>query len=376
MKFSWQRLIAIIKKEFIQLKRDRGTLGMIIMLPIIQLLLFGYAINTDPKNLPTAIISEDNTFLTRSIVAGLQNSEYFRVTHHISSDKQGNKLLKQGKVFFVISIPDNFTQNVIRGANPEILLQADATDPTAISNAVSSLNGITNKIIQENMKGNLSYLKNQPSPFSIIVHKLYNPEGFTKYNIVPGLIGLVLIFSGVMMTALAITRERERGTMENLLSMPIKPIEIMMGKIIPFVFIGLFQVGIVLLIAYFLFSIPIFGSVLLLFSCSLLFIICNLAIGFLISTIAKNQTQALQMSVFVILPSVVMTGFMFPFQAMPIWAQAIAKCIPLTYFLKIARGIILKGADFIDIFPNLWPLGVIVAFLTIITLHIYKNTLD
>ncbi len=376
MKFSWQRLIAIIKKEFIQLKRDRGTLGMIIMLPIIQLLLFGYAINTDPKNLPTAIISEDNTFLTRSIVAGLQNSEYFRVTHHISSDKQGNKLLKQGKVFFVISIPDNFTQNVIRGAKPEILLQADATDPTAISNAVSSLNGITNKIIQENMKGNLSYLKNQPSPFSIIVHKLYNPEGFTKYNIVPGLIGLVLIFSGVMMTALAITRERERGTMENLLSMPIKPIEIMMGKIIPFVFIGLFQVGIVLLIAYFLFSIPIFGSVLLLFSCSLLFIICNLAIGFLISTIAKNQTQALQMSVFVILPSVVMTGFMFPFQAMPIWAQAIAKCIPLTYFLKIARGIILKGADFIDIFPNLWPLGVIVAFLTIITLHIYKNTLD
>ena len=376
MKFSWQRLIAIIKKEFIQLKRDRGTLGMIIMLPIIQLLLFGYAINTDPKNLPTAIISEDNTFLTRSIVAGLQNSEYFRVTHHISSDKQGDKLLKQGKVFFVISIPDNFTQNVIRGAKPEILLQADATDPTAISNAVSSLNGITNKIIQENMKGNLSYLKNQPSPFSIIVHKLYNPEGFTKYNIVPGLIGLVLIFSGVMMTALAITREREKGTMENLLSMPIKPIEIMMGKIIPFVFIGLFQVGIVLLIAYFLFSIPIFGSVLLLFSCSLLFIICNLAIGFLISTIAKNQTQALQMSVFVILPSVVMTGFMFPFQAMPIWAQAIAKCIPLTYFLKIARGIILKGADFIDIFPNLWPLGVIVAFLTIITLHIYKNTLD
>ena len=376
MHFSWQRLIAIIKKEFIQLKRDRGTLGMIIMLPIIQLLLFGYAINTDPKNLPTAIISEDSTFLTRSIIAGLQNSEYFRITHHISSDKQGNELLKQGEVFFVISIPDNFTQNVIRGAKPEILLQADATDPTAISNAVSSLNGITNKVIQENMKGILAYLKNQPSPFSIIVHKLYNPEGFTRYNIVPGLIGLVLIFSGVMMTALAITRERERGTMENLLSMPVKPIEIMIGKIMPFVFIGIFQVIIVLLIAYFLFSIPILGSILLLFLCSLLFIVCNLAIGFLISTIAKNQTQALQMSVFVILPSIVMTGFLFPFQAMPMWAQAIAKCIPLTYFLRISRGIILKGADFIDIFPNLWPLGVIVAILTIITLHVYKNSLD
>ena len=339
-------------------------------------MLFGYAINTDPKNLPTAIISEDSTFLTRSIIAGLQNSEYFRITHHISSDKQGNELLKQGEVFFVISIPDNFTQNVIRGAKPEILLQADATDPTAISNAVSSLNGITNKVIQENMKGNLAYLKNQPSPFSIIVHKLYNPEGFTRYNIVPGLIGLVLIFSGVMMTALAITRERERGTMENLLSMPVKPIEIMIGKIMPFVFIGIFQVIIVLLIAYFLFSIPILGSILLLFLCSLLFIVCNLAIGFLISTIAKNQTQALQMSVFVILPSIVMTGFLFPFQAMPMWAQAIAKCIPLTYFLRISRGIILKGADFIDIFPNLWHLGVIVAILTIITLHVYKNSLD
>ena len=208
------------------------------------------------------------------------------------------------------------------------------------------------------------------------MHKLYNPEGFTRYNIVPGLIGLVLIFSGVMMTALAITRERERGTMENLLSMPVKPIEIMIGKIMPFVFIGIFQVIIVLLIAYFLFSIPILGSILLLFLCSLLFIVCNLAIGFLISTIAKNQTQALQMSVFVILPSIVMTGFLFPFQAMPMWAQAIAKCIPLTYFLRISRGIILKGADFIDIFPNLWPLGVIVAILTIITLHVYKNSLD
>ncbi len=376
MHFSWQRLIAIIKKEFIQLKRDRGTLGMIIMLPIIQLLLFGYAINTDPKDLPTAVISENNTFLTRSIITGLQNSEYFKITHHISSDKQGDELLRQGQVFFVVSIPDNFTQNVIRGEKPEILLQADATDPTAISSAVSSLNGIINKVIQENMKGNIAYLKNKPSSFSIIVHKLYNPEGFTRYNIIPGLIGLVLILTGVMMTALAITRERERGTMENLLSMPVKPLEIMIGKIMPFVFIGLFQVGIVLLMAYFLFSIPILGNIVLLFLCSLVFIVCNLAIGFLISTIAKNQTQALQMSVFVILPSIVMTGFMFPFQGMPIWAQTIAKCIPLTYFLRIARGIILKGAEFIDIFPNLWPLGVIVVFLTIITMKAYKNTLD
>lgn len=376
MKFSWQRLKAIIKKEFIQLTRDRTTLGLIISLPIMQLLLFGYAINTDPKHMPTAIISEDNSFLTRSIVTGLQNSEYFKITHNISSDQQGNNLLKQGKVLFVISIPDNFTKEVLQGHTPEILLQADATDATAISGAVSALNGITQKVIQENFKGNLAYLKNGKTAFSIIVHKSYNPEGFTRYNIVPGLIGIVLIFTGVMMTALAITRERERGTMENLLSMPVKPIEIMIGKIMPFVFIGLFQVGMVLLIAHFLFSIPIMGSLWLLFMCSLLFIVCNLAIGFLISTIAKNQTQALQMSVFVLLPSIIMTGFMFPFLGMPTWAQVIGKCIPLTYFVRISRGIMLKGAEFSDILPNLWPLGMIVTILTIITMKVYHNTLD
>lgn len=215
----------------------------------------------------------------------------------------------------------------------------------------------------------------QPA-FSIIVHKSDNPEGFTRYNIVPGLIGIVLIFTGVMMTALAITRERERGTMENLLSMPVKPLEVMIGKIMPFVFIGLFQVGMVLLIARFLFAIPVLESVGLLFACALLFIICNLAIGFLISTIAKNQTQALQMSVFVLLPSIIMTGFMFPFQGMPDWAQAVGSCIPLTYFVRIVRGIMLKGAEFADILPNLWPLGVIVIFLTAVTMKAYKNTLD
>lgn len=376
MGFSMQRLKAIIKKEFIQLKRDRATLGMIVMLPIVQLLLFGYAINTDPKHLPTAVISQDNSFLSRSIVAGMQNTEYFKITQNITSDKEGDNLLKQGKVLFVVSIPDNFSADVIRGAKPNILLQADATDPTAISGAVSALNGITEKVINENLKGDLSYLKNKQPAFSIITHKMYNPEGFTRYNIVPALIGLVLIFTGVMMTALAITRERERGTMENLLSMPVKPLEVMIGKIMPFIFIGLFQAGMVMLIARFLFGIPIFGSVTILLLCSLLFIICNLAIGFLISTVAKNQTQALQMSVFVIMPSIIMTGFMFPFEGMPTWAQTIGKGIPLTYFLQIARGIMLKGANFVDIMPHLWPLALIVLILTAITMKVYKNTLD
>ena len=376
MGFSLQRLGAIIKKEFIQLKRDRATLGMIVMLPIVQLLLFGYAINMDPKHLPTAVISQDNSFLSRSIVTGMQNAEYFKIMQNISSDKQGDDLLKQGKVLFVVSIPDNFAGDVIRGAKPNILLQADATDPTAISGAISALNGIVEKVIKENIKGDLGYLKNSLPAFSIITHKMYNPEGFTRYNIVPALIGLVLIFTGVMMTALAITRERERGTMENLLSMPVKPIEVMIGKITPFIFIGLFQAGMVILIARFLFNIPIFGSISVLMLCSLLFIICNLAIGFLISTVAKNQTQALQMSVFVIMPSIIMTGFMFPFDGMPIWAQTIAKGIPLTYFLRIARGIMLKGATFVDILPHFWPLMLIVLILTAITMKVYENTLD
>ena len=376
MRYSYQRLKAIIKKEFIQLKRDRATLGMIIMLPIMQLLLFGYAINTDSKRLPTAIIMQDYSFLTRSIAASLQNSEYFKITHHIASDKEGNALLQQGKVLFVISIPDNFTQDVIRTQKPEILLQADATDPTAIAGAIGALNGIVNKVIVENFKGALAYLHSSDSAFSIITHKSYNPEGFTRYNIVPGLIGIVLIFTGVMMTALAITRERERGTMENLLSMPVNSLEVMIGKISPFVLIGLFQASMVLLIARFLFDIPILGNVGLLFVGILLFIVCNLAIGFLISTIAKSQTQALQMSVFVLLPSIIMTGFMFPFQGMPTWAQNIGQCIPLTYFVRIARAIMLKGAGFIDVLPNLFALLLIVLVLVALTMKVYKNTLD
>lgn len=374
MRFSFRRLKAIVKKELIQLKRDRATLGLIIMLPIVQLLLFGYAVNTDPKHLPTAVLSQDNTFLTRGIVAGLQNSEYFKITQDVSSDTQGDRLLKRGKVLFVISIPSDFTRDVLRGKRPQILLQADASDPTAVSGAVGALNSVAEQAVRENL--NQNYLKNTAPAFSIAVHKLYNPEGFSRYNIVPGLIGVVLIFTGVMMTALALTRERERGTMENLLSMPVEPIEIMMGKILPFVFIGLFQVGMVLLIARTLFSIPVFGDVGLLCVCTLVFIVCNLAIGFLISTMAKNQTQALQMSVFVLMPSIIMTGFMFPFQGMPAWAQAIGKAIPLTYFLRIVRGIMLKGADFSDVLPNLLPLGVIVAVLTTLTLKAYKNTLD
>lgn len=374
--FAWHRIKALIKKEFIQLKRDKITLRMIIALPVAQLLLFGYAINTDPRHMPTAIVSRDNTFLTRSITTALENTDYFKITHKISSDAEGQQLLQRGQVLFVVTIPENFTRDVVRGRPPKMLLQADASDPTSISGAVGALNELAETVMTKEFKGALSDLKPAAPAFAITVQKMYNPEGFTRFNIVPGLIGMVLIFTGVMMTALALTRERERGTMENLLAMPVYPLEIMIGKITPFVFIGLFQAMVILLIARLLFNIPIMGSIGLLMSCALLFVICNLALGFLISTAAKNQTQALQMSIFVLLPSLMLTGFMFPFQGMPLWAQNIGRCIPLTYFVRITRGIMLKGAGLAEIFPSLWPLLLIAAVITGLTLKAYKNTLD
>lgn len=373
---SLQRIKALVKKEFIQLKRDKITLRMIVALPVVQLLLFGYAINTDPRNLPTAVISRDNTFLTRSVVTAMENSDYFRITREISSDAEGERLLRQGEVLFVVTIPDDFTRDVLRGRKPKILLQADASDPTSVSGAVGSLNEIASSVADKEFSGALAGLKTPDAAFSVTVQKSYNPEGFTRYNIVPGLIGMVLIFTGVMMTALALTRERERGTMENLLAMPVRPLEVMAGKITPFVFIGMFQVVIILLMARFLFNIPIVGNLGLLLFCAFLFIVCNLALGFLISTAARNQTQALQMSVFVLLPSLMLTGFMFPFLGMPVWAQTIGKFIPLTYFLRITRGIMLKGSAFADIFSDLQALLLLMAIIVAMTMKAYKNTLD
>lgn len=374
--FSLQRMKALIGKEFIQLKRDRPTLVMIVMLPVMQLLLFGYAINMDPKHMPAAVILRDNTFLTRSLTAALEKSDYFKFTVPAASDVQGDRLLRRGDVMFVVTIPDNFTADVIRGQKPSVLLQADASDPGTISGAVGALTQITDRVITREMTGSLAQLRQESPAFSVQVQKSYNPEGFTRYNIVPGLIGIVLIFTGVMMTALALTRERERGTMENLLAMPVRPLEVMAGKITPFIFIGLFQALLILTIARYLFFIPVIGSFGLLFFCMVLFIICNLSLGFLISTIAKNQTQALQMSIFVLLPSMMLTGFMFPFHGMPEWAQMIGRCIPLTYFVRIVRGIMLKGSEFADIVPHLWPLLVLMAVITGVTMKAYKNTLD
>lgn len=373
---SFRRISAILRKEFIQLKRDRATFAMIIMIPIVQLMLFGYAINSDPKHLLTAVLSRDNSPIARSFITGLKNSEYFYISQEIKTEEEGHLLLQQGKMQFVISIPENFHRNLIRGAKPALLIEADATDPTAISGALGAVEGVLDRVIKRDLKGPLSMLDPSSPPFSVTVHKRYNPEGFTRYNIVPGLVGIILTMTGILMTAMALARERERGTMENLLSMPSTPFEIMVGKMTPYIFIGYIQAFIIIVTARFLFGVPILGSISLLCAILLVFIMCNLALGFTISTWARSQMQAAQMSIMLLLPSLMLSGFLFPFQGMPTWAQMIGRCIPMTYFVRIIRSIMLKGGAFVEIWPNVWPLLIFMVVITAITLKVYRKTLD
>ncbi|MDG1436524.1 MAG: ABC transporter permease [Rickettsiaceae bacterium] len=373
---SYRRIWAVLKKEFIQLKRDPTTLRMIIAIPVMQLLLFGYAINSDPKDLHTAVLSEDNTIISRNIVTGLKNSEYFSITHSIKSAEEGRVLLQQGDVTFVVTIPSDFTRNIIRGNKANLLIEADATDPIAISSALGVVNRIIDEVMKRDAKGALSKISKKPPQYDVIIHRLYNPEGLSRYNIVPGLIAIVLTMTCVMMTSLSLTRERERGTMENILSMPVKPIEVMAGKVAPYIIIGYIQSVIILFAAYFLFEVPILGSLWLLAFGLLIFIMCNLALGFAMSTMASNQMQAMQSSVFVLLPSILLSGFMFPFRGMPEWAQYIGSILPSTYFIRIVRAVMLKGSSFIEVWPHIWPLCIFMVVVTCITMKVYKTTLD
>lgn len=375
--FSWSRCWGILVKEFIQLKRDRLTFAMIVAIPLLQLLLFGYAINTDPKHLPTAIISADSSTFTRSFLTGMRNADYFDIEERIFDEKSAHEALQNGKVQFVISIPAGFTKKLLRGEKPSLLVEADATDPVAVGNAVAAVEKIAQAAIKKDLRGSLSVLAVQAKPlYNVIAQKLYNPENITSYNIVPGLMGTILTMTLVMMTAVAITRERERGTMENLLSMPVNSVEVIFGKIIPYVFIGFIQAAIILVTSKVLFNVPFLGNLMVLFAVSVLFIVGNLMLGITISSFAKNQLQAMQMAVFVQLPSVFLSGFMFPFRGMPGWAQAIGDLLPVTYFIRAARGILLKGNGWVELWPNFWPLVVFSAVMMVIGVKCYRKTLD
>jgi ABC-2 type transport system permease protein len=374
--FSLIRWWSIVRKEFIQLRRDRVTFAMIIGVPILQMTLFGYAINTDPKHLDTAIISADHSDITRSFISALRNSAYFKVVEELPSEAAGREALDQGKVLFVVNIPAGFTRQLLRHERPSLLIEADASDPTAAANAVAAISGITQSVVQKELTGPLASLAGSPAPFEVEVHRLYNPDGITQYNVVPGLMGVVLTLTMVMMTGLAITRERERGTMENLLAMPSTPIEVMTGKLIPYIGIGLTQATIILLAARLVFHVPFFGSIGAVYLVALLFVAANLTVGIAFSSLAGNQLQAVQLTVFYFLPNILLSGFMFPFQGMPKWAQIFGNLLPLTYFNRLIRGIMLKGNGWANSWPSVWPLMVFTVVVMTVAVKTYRQTLD
>ena len=374
--FSPARTLAVFIKEFQQMLRDRLTFAMAIGVPVLQLVLFGYAINTDPKGLPTTLVVHDTGPMSRGIAAALQNSGYFKVVQQSGSERDGEAMLEDGQVQFMVVIPPDFSRRVVRGERPAMLVAVDATDPSASGNAIAALGQLTSLALRHELRGPLRALQADAPPYEIRIHRRYNPEGLSRYNIVPGLIGTILTMTMVMLTSLAMTRERERGTMENLLATPVRPFEVMVGKILPYVVIGYVQLGVVLAAAWLLFEVPMVGSLALLMLMIGVFILANLAVGFTFSTLARNQLQAMQMTFFFFLPSMLLSGFMFPFRGMPVWAQRIGEVLPLTHFLRIVRGIMLKGNDALQTLPELWPMLLFLALAGAVALMRYRQTLD
>ena len=372
----WARLGAMVIKEVLQLRRDRLTFAMMFGVPIMQLMLFGYAIDTDPHNLPTAVIAADDSQITRTILSALRNTGYMRFTHRPASEAEANTLLQRGEVQFVITIPSDFTRRLVRGERAQIVIDADATDPMAAANPLAAVQPAIDQALARDFVGPLANLKSKPDAIDVVLQRRYNPEGKARLNIVPGLLAVILTMTMVMMTALAVTRERERGTMENLLAMPVRPIEVMVGKILPYIAIGSVQVTVILLVSRFLFDVTIEGNVFLLGLGTALFITVNLAIGFTISTVTQNQLQAMQASVFILLPSILLSGFMFPFRGMPLWAQWLGEALPATHFMRIVRGLMLKGAAFTDVSTELVALAAILLIVSTLAISRYRVTLD
>ncbi|WP_417808197.1 ABC transporter permease [Thioclava sp.] len=376
LNFSMRRFLAVLGKEFIQMRRDRITFVMMIGVPIMQLLIFGYAINSDPRHLPTLVEMADDGPVSRAVLMGMKTSSYFDFEGVVTSPAQGEAALRDGSANFVVVIPPDLERDVMRGLSPQILLSADASDPTAVAGAASAISGIVDTAMSETMTGPLAFAAQSPAPFSVVVHRAYNPEGSTSINIVPGLLGIILSMTMVMITAVAIVRESERGTMETLIATPVRPFEVMLGKIAPYVLVGYVQTFVFLLAARLLFNVPFTGSPLAFFAGFNLFIVTNLALGFLISTLARSQMQAMQLSFFTLLPSILLSGFMFPFAAMPSWAQAIGSAIPTTHFLRLVRKVMLKGAGMGDIAGNMLGIAAIMAVIVIVALRRYRQTLD
>ena len=374
--FSGARVLAVLVKEFKQLTRDRLTYAMMLAMPVVQLLLFGYAINTEPRHLPTAVLVQEDSVFARSVLTGLKNSDYFDLVAQARSPQELDAMIRRGEVQFAVTIPGDFTRRIIRGDKAQILVEADASDPSATGAAVAALAALPREALSHDLKGALAARAQAAAPFEVVVHRRFNPESVTAYNIVPGLLGVILSMTLVMMTALSVTREIERGTMESLLATPVEPLEVMMGKLAPYVLVGLVQTALILILAATLFRVPMGGGWLGLAAGISLFIVGSLALGFLISTVARSQLQAMQMSLFYMLPSILLSGFMFPFRGMPDWAQALGQIIPVTHVLRVVRGALLKGQTFTDMWRELAALLAFVLVVTALAMARYRRTLD
>jgi len=376
MGLSGSRILAVLLKEFKQLTRDRLTYAMMLAIPIVQLILFGYAINSEPRRLPTAVLAQEDSRMARSVTSALRNSNYFDLTVQARTPAELDGLLRRGEVQFAVTIPGDFTRRVVRGDEAQILVEADATDPSATGGAVAALAALPQQALAHDLVGALAPRAHAAAPFEVVTHRAYNPEAITAYNIVPGLLGVILSMTLVMMTALSVTRETERGTMETLLATPLEPVEVMIGKLAPYVLVGLVQTAVILIFSRLLFHVPMAGGW---FGLSLgvaLFIMGSLALGFLISTVARSQLQAIQMSFFYMLPSILLSGFMFPFRGMPGWAQAIGQIIPVTHFLRVVRGALLKGQGIADMWRELLALAAFVCVVAALAMARYRRTLD
>jgi ABC-2 type transport system permease protein len=371
--FSFRRLTALLRKEWIQVRRDPMTLRLIIALPIMQLFLFGYAINANPKHLPTGLLLGEPSKYERTIVTALQNTGYYDV-RLFSSEAEAEQAIAKGDALFVINFPANFDRSVDRGEAPSVLVDADGTDPTAIGSATAALSAVVSGLNRD-----LPPIR-QAQPvtpsFQFVVHARYNPEQLTVLNVVPGLICIVLTMSTLVITALSITRERERGTMENLIAMPVRPIEIMLAKIVPYIFVGYVQVVLILAISAVVFGLPVRGSLTVLMLTLGLFIASNLALGLTFSVVSTNQMQAQQLAQFTLLPSFLLSGFVFPFQGMPVWAQWLGELFPMTHAIRIVRGLLLKGNGLDAIAPELWPIALITVASIAMAAWFYRETLD
>ena len=376
MGLSLSRIVAVLAKEFRQLRRDRLTFAMILGIPIMQLLLFGYAINTDPKHLPTAVLVQDQGDLSRSVIAALQNSQYFDVVQTVRTPAELDQLFEHGSVLFAVTIPGDFTRRVVRGDNPQILVEADASDPTATASGVAALAAIPQYALAHDLKGPLASRAAVSAPFQLVVQRRYNPESITAYNIVPGLLGTILSLTLVIMTALGMTRESERGTMETLLATPLRPLEVMIGKLTPYVLIGIFQATIIISMANLLFGVPLAGGWGALILGLFLFIVGSLSLGFLVSTVARNQLQAMQMAFFYFLPSILLSGFLFPFRGMPVWAQWLGTVVPVTHMLRVVRGAMLKGVGISGSLQSLGALAIFMVAVAALAGRQYRTTLD